>query len=152
MHPDGKIYVPLQPRFVLVFGELKETLAFYSQSVSLAKHLLLAKGVGEKGRGFWINFSYKELSPYSFKMKMGKERRAHLRESSLWDSALLSGKEIKKTAERTPATFRDEQLWDPLCITSVRAAELLFYTSNCGFMLFPLLPHGCNGVFTVTLL
>lgn len=85
-------------------------------------------------------------------MKMGRERRAHLRESSLWDSALLSRKEIKKTAGRTPATFRDQQLWDPLCIASVRAAEPLFYTSSCGFMVFPLLPYGCNVAFTVALL
>ena len=67
---------------------------------------------------------------------MGQGRSAHLRKSSLWDSALLSMKEIKKTAERTPVTFRDEQLQDPLCITSVRAAEPLFYTSSRGFMLF----------------
>jgi len=85
-------------------------------------------------------------------MKMGQERRAHLRESSLWDSALLSRKVIKKTAERTPATFRDEQLHDGLCIASVRAAEPLFCTSSCGFMLFPLLRHGCNDAFTVALL
>lgn len=85
-------------------------------------------------------------------MKKGWERRAHLRESSLWDSALLSRKEIKKTAERTPVTFRDEQLRDTLCIASIRAAELLSYTSSCGFMLFSLLPHGCNDAFTVALL
>lgn len=83
---------------------------------------------------------------------MGWEWRTHLRESSLWDSALLSSKEIKKTAERTPATFREDQLLDPFCAASVRAAELLFYTSICGFMLFPLQPHGCNDAFTVALL
>lgn len=85
-------------------------------------------------------------------MKIGWERRAYLRESSLWESALLSVKEIKKTAERTPATFRNEQLCDLFCVTSVRAAELLFYTSICGFMVFTLLPHGCNDAFTVGLL
>lgn len=34
--------------------------------------------------------------------------------------------EITKRAERTPETFRDEELWDPLCITSVRAMNFCF--------------------------
>lgn len=40
MHPDGKINIPLQSRFILVFGELKETCIFIVLE-SLAKHLFL---------------------------------------------------------------------------------------------------------------
>lgn len=39
LHPDGKINTPLQSRFILVLGELKETLCSWS---IIAKHLLLA--------------------------------------------------------------------------------------------------------------
>lgn len=84
-------------------------------------------------------------------MKMGLERRVHLRESGLQDSALLSRKEIKKRAEKTPATFRDEQVWDPLCIALVRAAELLFCMPSCHLMLLAVLSHGCKDVLIVAL-
>lgn len=40
VHPDGKINIPLQSRFILVFGGLKETCIFIVVE-SLAKHLFL---------------------------------------------------------------------------------------------------------------